>query len=203
MAAYGFPTNWLLRAEGSGDIGTKYCTSTANSTGSPADLSASGSTSSGAGDLTLESSPVPNQPSIFFHGMNQVQNPFGNGFIRTNQNIVLGSVVVGGGTGCGPNCASYTDDNSNAKHSLSGFVGNTRNFQHWFRDPMAGGAAFNTSNALSISIPPCLRRFLFAWMRAPALLTQGPSLCPLWLMFWSGRIWGIRDKNRRATRPWR
>ncbi len=51
-------------------IGTKYCTANANSTGSPADLSASGSASSGAGALMLTSLPVPNQFGIFFHGAN-------------------------------------------------------------------------------------------------------------------------------------
>jgi hypothetical protein len=130
-------------------IGTKYCTANANSTGSPADLSASGSASSGAGNLTLTSAPVPNQNSIFFHGMSQTQVPFGNGFLCTTGNIVRGAVVMGAG-----NVATYTYDNSNAQHSLAAFVGTTRNFQHWFRDPMGGGAFFNLSNAISIAIAP-------------------------------------------------
>ncbi len=55
--------------------------------------------------------------------------------------------------------ASYAYDNSDAKHSLAGFVASTRNFQHWYRDPMgagscASGDTFNTSNALSIAIVP-------------------------------------------------
>ena len=52
------------------------------------------------------------------------------------------------------NVATYVYDNSDAKHSLAGFAGSTRNFQHWFRDPMGGGACFNTSNAASIVILP-------------------------------------------------
>jgi hypothetical protein len=132
-----------------GDIGTKFCSATNNSTGFPADISASGSTSSAAGDLQLTSAPVPNQNSIFFHGANQVQVPFGNGFICAQGNIVRGAVVAATG-----NTVSYTYDNSNAKHSLSGFIGQNRQFQHWFRDPMAGGAFFNTSNAISITVQP-------------------------------------------------
>jgi hypothetical protein len=138
----------FVRDRGAG-IGTKYCVANANSTGSPADLSASGSTSAGAGDLMLTSSPVPNQNGIFFHGINQAQNPFGNGFMCTTGGITRGAVVAASG-----NVATYIYDNSDAKHSVTAFVGSTRNFQHWFRDPMGGGALFNTSNAISISVLP-------------------------------------------------
>jgi hypothetical protein len=137
--------NFSLKLCGGSEFATKYCTANSNSTGSPADLAASGSNSSSAGDLTLTSAPVPNQNSIFFHAANQAQLPFGNGFLCATGGIVRGAVVQGVA-----NSASYTYDNSNAKHSLSGFVGQTRNFQHWFRDPMGGGAFFNTSNALTI-----------------------------------------------------
>ncbi len=130
-------------------VGTKYCTANANSTGSPADIGASGSSSSSAGDLTLDAAPVPNQNGIFFHGMNQSQVPFGNGFMCTTGDITRGAVVLGAG-----NAATYTYDNSDAKHSLAAYVGMTRNFQYWFRDPMGGGAFFNTSNAISIAITP-------------------------------------------------
>ena len=132
-----------------GSLGSKYCTANNNSTGSPADLAASGSASSSAGDLMLESAPVPNQSGIFFHGMNQTQVPFGNGFLCTSGGLVRGSVVV-----ASSNVAGYTYDNSDTKHSLNAYIGLTRNFQHWFRDPMGGGAAHNTSNAVSISILP-------------------------------------------------
>ncbi len=130
-------------------VGTKYCVANANSTGAPADISASGSSSSGAGDLVLASGPVPNQNSIFFHGSSQSQIPFGNGFQCTTGNLVRGSIVMGVA-----NVATYTYDNSDAKHSLAAFVGATRHFQHWFRDPMGGGALFNLSNAISIAITP-------------------------------------------------
>jgi hypothetical protein len=141
--------NVLGLAFEAGSIGTKYCTANPNSTGSPSDISASGSASSGAGDLTLDSAPVPNQNGIFFHGVNQSQNPFGNGFMCTTGGITRGDVIQATG-----NVATYTYDNSDAKHSLAAFVGTTRNFQHWFRDPMGGGAFFNLSNAISIAIQP-------------------------------------------------
>ena len=130
-------------------LGTKYCMTNANSTGSPADIAASGSASSGAGDLTLDAAPVPNQPGIFFHGNNQVQQPFGNGFLCASGAIARGAVVVGAG-----NNATYTYDNSGAKRDLSSYIGSMRNFQYWFRDPAGGGANFNLSNAIAIDILP-------------------------------------------------
>ncbi len=133
----------------SGGIGTKYCIATSNSGGGSADLLATGSASSGAGDLTFTSRPVPNQNGIFFHGANQAQIPFGNGFLCTTGDITRGVVVPAAG-----NVATYTYDNSDAKHSLAGFVNTTRNLQHWFRDAFGGGALFSTSTAISILIQP-------------------------------------------------
>jgi hypothetical protein len=133
-------------------LGTKYCTSNPNTTGSAADITASGSASSAAGDLTLTSAPIPNQAGVFFHGASQGNTPFGCGFLCAATGTERGAVVVATG-----NSASYTYDNSNAKHDLGGFVGTTRNFQHWYRDPLNAGACgdtFNTSNAISIGILP-------------------------------------------------
>jgi hypothetical protein len=134
---------------GSGSPGEKYCIANTNSTGAPADISSSGTTSASAGDLTLTAAPVPNQPGLFFHGMNAIQLPFGNGFLCASGNIARGEVLAVSG-----NVATYTYDNSGPKHRLGAYIGSTRNFQYWFRDPMAGGALFNTSNAISITVFP-------------------------------------------------
>jgi hypothetical protein len=130
-------------------MGDKYCQATLNSTGSPADISASGSASSTAGDLTLTSAPVPNQNGVFFHGSGQASVPFGNGFLCATGNVKRGLVVAAAG-----NSVSYTYDNSVLKKDVSAHIGTTRNFQHWTRDPMGGGALHNTSNAISIDILP-------------------------------------------------
>jgi hypothetical protein len=145
-----FGSFWLVIGGDNGcGVGTKYCVANANSTGNPASLSASGSNDVSLGTLSLTSAPVPNQPGIFFHAANQAQIPFGNGFLCATGNIIRGAVVVGAA-----NSASYTYDNSDAKHNLGAFANQTRNFQHWYRDPMGGGAFFNTSNAISIPILP-------------------------------------------------
>jgi hypothetical protein len=60
------------------------------------------------------------------------------------------SAIVGGSG----NVATYVYDNSDARHSLSAHVGSNRKFQYWFRDPMGGGAGFNTSDGVSIDILP-------------------------------------------------
>ena len=130
-------------------VWTKYCVANANSTGSPADISASGTASSSAGDLVLMSSPVPNQPGIFFHAANQIQTSFGNGFLCAGGGLSRGLVVMGSG-----NSASYAYDNSVPRRSLSAHIGSQRNFQHWFRDPMGGGAGHNTSNGLWFIVLP-------------------------------------------------
>ena len=75
--------------------------------------------------------------------------PFGNGFLCATGDITRGAVISAAG-----NVATYTYDNSDTQHNLSAFIGSTRNFQYWFRDPAAGGAFFNTSNAVSIAILP-------------------------------------------------
>jgi Tol biopolymer transport system component len=138
----------FVRDRGAG-FGTNYCTANPNSTGYPADLSASGSASSAAGDLTLDAAPVPNQFGIFFQGANQAQVPFGNGFLCVTDDIARGTV-----THAEIYIATYVYDNSDPAHSLAAYVGTTRNFQYWFRDPVAGGAFFNTSNAVSIAVLP-------------------------------------------------
>ena len=123
-----------------GGIGTRVCTANANSTGSAAVLSGAGSDAAGAGNfLDLTSAPVPDQPGIFFYGSTLIDVPFGNGRLCASSGIVRSPVVTGVG-----NSASYSFENT------SFAPGQTAYFQHWFRDPAAGGAFFNTSYALEV-----------------------------------------------------
>jgi len=128
--------------------GTKYCIANPNSTGLPADIEMKQSgTASGPTYYILSASPVPNQPGIFFRGNNQTQTTFGCGFFCAAQGISRGGVVFGSG-----NRMEYEYDNSDAKHSLVGVVGQLRRFQAWFRDPMGCSDAFNTSNGLEFVV---------------------------------------------------
>ena len=135
---------WLFH--GSPLIGDAYCVASNNSTGSPAGIWAAGSPSAAAGSLTVFAAPVPNAPGIFFHGSNQIQAPFGNGFLCVGGGVRRGAITNGSGFS-----ASYTYDNSDPRHSLVGFAGN-RKFQYWFRDQMGGGFGFNTSEAIAIQV---------------------------------------------------
>ena len=136
-----------------GSVGTTYCLSNANSTGAPADLATAGTASSSAGELSLSAYPVPNEFGMFFHGANQSQITFGCAYLCVTKNVQKGAVVSAAG-----NVARTTYDNSDAKHSLAGFVGSIRNFQYWYRDPLGSGSCsgetFNTSNAISIAVLP-------------------------------------------------
>lgn len=127
------------------DVGEKYCQANPNSTGAPADISAAGSSSIAANDLTLTSEPVPDQPGIFFYADNQNRVPFGNGFLCATGNIVRSAPQIASG-----NTISLSYDTL-----AEGWVsGQTVHFQHWYRDPAAGGANFNTSNAISVTFTP-------------------------------------------------
>jgi hypothetical protein len=131
---------------------TKYCVANPNSTGAPADIVVKncGSANDRNNPYVLSSSPVPNQPGIFFYANNQAQIPFGNGFLCATGGLVRGGVV----TGVANRAEWVYDWNLGPKHDLRGVAGQTKNFQYWYRDPMGGGAAYNTSNAVAVHIDP-------------------------------------------------
>ena len=130
-------------------LGSSYCQSTYNSTGSPARIQAHGSARVEAGIFELEASPVPNQSGLFFFSAVTNQIPFGNGF----------RCVGGAGAnvhrlpltqGAGASLIHEVDfDTPPAAQTL--VAGSTWNFQAWFRDPMGGGAGFNLSDALTVT----------------------------------------------------
>jgi hypothetical protein len=136
-----------------GPPGTPFCTSGPNSTGFPANIAGSGSTSVAANDLVLVVEQVPtNQTVLFFYGPDEIQQPFGDGFR-----------CVGGSAGSvrrlppyvqvGPSSvASVAVDN--VMHADLQQPGSTWKFQAWYRDPAAGGAGFNLSDGVSLTFLP-------------------------------------------------
>ncbi|MFT4541422.1 MAG: hypothetical protein ACI841_000260 [Planctomycetota bacterium] len=76
-----------------------------NLTGSPATITASGSASIAANNMTLLTSPVPNQPGVFYYGPNQTSLSFGNGTRCVCDTVIRLSVV-----GAGSNVLSYAID---------------------------------------------------------------------------------------------
>jgi len=123
-------------------VGENTCRATVNSTGAPARMSAFGSDRAVVGsELTLTAEPVPDQVGLFFYGPTEIEVPFGNGYL----------CVGGGVTRVFPPVRAIGRSVSTVLDAGAFVPGETVYFQYWFRDPSAGGAAFNTSDALRVT----------------------------------------------------
>ena len=131
-----------------------YCIGAPNSnTSSGGQIGYWGSTSVSNNDLTLIATGIPtNQFGIFFYGPNAIQVPFGNGFRCVGGGVFRMNVQHSGATG------SYQKDLDFFGVPPYGAAevdpGETWRFQCWFRDPPAGGATFNLTNAVSVEFIP-------------------------------------------------
>lgn len=129
---------------------TRYCQTGPNSSGFAAHLGVQGSleVSANATIITATGSPAIT-PGQFFYGPDQAALPFGNGTLCIDPmsgTYRLDPPVV-------------TTDFGSALVALDLFTlpagagivpGSTWNFQFWFRDPNAGGAGFDLSDAMSV-----------------------------------------------------
>jgi hypothetical protein len=133
-------------------VGTNYCIATANSTGSPASMSAVGSSRISLNDLVLSAGPIAGgQLGLFYYGQDQILFPFGNGYRCVGGNafgtfrLYPPALADGAGT-----LAFPVDNTSPPQASGTLTAGSTWNFQAWYRDPSGGGAAFNLSDGFQI-----------------------------------------------------
>jgi len=133
-------------------VGSNYCVSTFNSTGSMSTISGNGSSSIAANDLTLLADGLPPQPGIFIAGPAPTQVPFFNGFLCISpqglQRFTTVTLPSGGITG------QQVDLDTSAAGGLNVAVGQPYHFQRWNRDPAGGGGAANFSDALVILYAP-------------------------------------------------
>lgn len=126
----------------------------ANSTGAGAVLGASGSNGAGANDLVLHARRVPAlQPGLLFVG--NVESNGGSGFtfgdgLRCSafgvRRLGVSIASAGGHASWGPGLGA-----------LGGWIaGDTRRFQIWYRDPIAGpcGSGFNLTNGYGVTFVP-------------------------------------------------
>ncbi len=136
-------------------IGTRYCSAGINSTGDSARIDATGSTSIASGDLVLLCEAVPpGNTALFFYGAGQASAPFGNGT----------RCVSSGGVGLRrfPNLRAdpsgrvlmQVDYGTIPQSPTLIQAGSSWSFQTLFRDPAAGGARFDLSDALTLSFVP-------------------------------------------------
>lgn len=123
------------------------CPVAPNSTGQPALISATGSTSMADGNFVLRAGPVNQfQPGIFYYGPNQIQVPFGNGVRCVGGQVTrLPPVMESGGQ------LVYE---ASGQLVLLGAVGSTISVQAWYRDLQAGGFFFNLSDGGFVTIDP-------------------------------------------------
>ena len=133
--------------------GTSYCASNENSSIRRGTISAVGSSSLAANDLTLAVQGLPgNVFGLFYYGPNQIQVPFGDG-IRCigglTQRVFPIQMVSASGL------VSFDLDTSAAPVAGGGSTaispGDDVNFQFWYRDPSGGPAGFNLTDAITIS----------------------------------------------------
>jgi hypothetical protein len=147
-----------------GPLGVAYCTATANSTGQPGVLMATGVAMQVAGHVDLLANQCPpGQMGLFFYGDTQAAIPFMDGtfcvspaagITRLNPPVMVGTngsaARLVGGLELGEN--PWT----------GGPLGGgwlTLNYQFWFRDPAAMGTGANLTNALQIDLSPCITCF--------------------------------------------
>ncbi len=128
-----------------------YCTAANNSTGGPALMAWSGSTSIAANNLVLQTSGAPaNKLALYAYSATQANTPAGNGILCIGAPFIRlpAFATSSGGT------ASYGLDYNSLPGAGQIHAGDVRNFVLWFRDPAAGGANFNFSNGLSVTFCP-------------------------------------------------
>lgn len=141
-------------------VGTGYCSPNANSTGQTALIVGAGSNSLAANDLGLRASRLPLNAAAFFI--------FGSasGF-AANPGGSQGNICVGGHVGRGVgNVIANTGSTGTASAQVnllaipvaSGTfapgVGDTLNFQCWYRDSVGGAAVSNFTNGLQVQVAP-------------------------------------------------
>lgn len=125
-----------------------YCVGVPNSTGQAATLSASGHSSLVWNDLALTCTGLPgNTFGVFYTGSQRDQAPYGNGF-----RCIGGSIVRYPITQAVSGVATQAVDL--LAPALGALPGSVRQFQMYYRNPAGGGAGFNLSDGLEITVAP-------------------------------------------------
>lgn len=128
---------------------SNYCNAVANSTGQPARMGWSGSTSLAMNNLGLSVSNCPsNAFGLFAFSPNQGRSSVGDGILCIDSPVIRLSPVL---QTTGSGIAQFTLDNQDLPASAPILTaGATWNFVFWFRDSAGGPAGFNFSDGLSV-----------------------------------------------------
>ena len=132
-------------------VGLPFCSSLESSVGRHGIVRAGGSSSVAAQDLQLFARRLPAaRPTLFFHGPSAVRVPFGEG-LRCAGGAVRRIFPLRTSNALGE--ARLTLDFS-LPYAANFAVGNTLNFQGWYRDQAGGPAGFNTTDGLQVTFRP-------------------------------------------------
>ncbi|MEM9382844.1 MAG: hypothetical protein AAGB93_23025 [Planctomycetota bacterium] len=138
-------------------VGTNYCMANANSTGVAATVSGSGSASLIANDLVLTTADMPlNATAYMICSQTQgfVMNAggsMGNLCLGGGIGRAVGGIFNTGGTGAIAATVDWTDVPQPTGNVMA-MVGETWNFQTWFRDAVMGTATSNFSDGYSVTV---------------------------------------------------
>jgi hypothetical protein len=125
-----------------------YCTTTPNSVGSGALISATTTQVIAYGDLVLHVTGAPQgQFGVFFYGQNQTNVLVGDGTLCVGAPFYRLGIVQIGTLGGAQQAVDYASPNQPGGQITPG---STWNFQFWYRDPAGGPVGNNFSDAISI-----------------------------------------------------
>jgi hypothetical protein len=150
----GLSNAWPTDLVGSGGCQdpVSYCSSNANSgsaTGATIGYTNSPSLSTNNFELFALGLPTGNA-GLFFYGPNQANSTFGEGRLCIGGSITRLAVQVTDFLGLVVNPLDFSSAPFTSG-SGAAVVGNTMNFQFWFRDPGFGSAGFNTTDGLAVT----------------------------------------------------
>jgi len=129
----------------------KYGTPVANTTGKPALIGYSGTSSISHNDWVLKTTQCPhNKTCLYIYGTAQSSPvPFGDGVREIGGTIKRMATTT---TDANGNNSFPVDFTSSPINTL--VPGNTRYFMLWYRDPQGGPAGYNGSSALQMTVCP-------------------------------------------------
>jgi hypothetical protein len=125
-----------------------YCTSLPNSTGDAASIGAQGDASRQLNNLVISAVGLPEAAiSMLVSGTSAIDpgTPFGNGLLCVGGTLIRHGVHVANGG------VILDAQDMSAPEYVGVQPGDTRFYQVFYRDPPAGGALFNTTDAVAIT----------------------------------------------------
>ncbi len=141
--------SFVVQSEGTNGI-ARVCSTSPNSAGAGAVIDFAGSASLSAEDLMLSVGGAPaDKPGLFFVGTELVATPLGDGLRCAGGALVRFGALVTGPDGTAAQGLDFA-----ALPGAPAAPGDRYVAQFWYRDPAAGAAGFNLSDALELRLCP-------------------------------------------------